>query len=399
MIINPGQQPQVQGGVIPTVPLQSLESQFGQNEPPGPGASTAPPPQPTPPPQARPPAPPPQARPLALPPQGSGGPPNQPSQQQAAVSTGPTPPATGAPTPLVQNPPPYDPKAVKASFDQAVAGGVDFARQMAPQDSNHPHSARDTIALHSGVGAMPADHAQNVYQHWSDGGRLDPGTALTRYMVARYEALSAIGETAQANQMAFEVLQRLNREAAAHGGVALNYLKAGNIPAAAAAVQTGHSFMPDGLALGLSRDGKTGVMIDTTTGKPTTANFQITPIWILQQATGMADGTQFWNHLAMRAQTFAGGKGQVKDPEMRALALANSQMLYELRKRKLLGGGGKGGGGGGGGGGTAMADYMARFGKAGTGGGSGVQPQPQGGGESDGLELSDAGTSYDDGSS
>jgi len=250
-------------------------------------------------------------------------------------------------------------EAAKKSFNAAVSGGVHFAQFLTRQGENHAHSARDEHPLYAGVGAMPANIAQNVYREWSDKGRVDPGAALTRYMVYRYEALSATGHTAEANQMAFEVMQRLNLEAARHGGIALDFMQKGEYEAAITALQQAHAMTPDGLKLAVSKDGQTGVMLDEFTGLPTSQPFRVTPQFVLGSALGLANGRGMWNMLAIRAQQFAHGKSggtQAADKDAEGRGLRNELTRERL---KVLRGRGGGGGGRGGKKGTSMSEAEA----------------------------------------
>lgn len=232
-------------------------------------------------------------------------------------------------------------EGAKSEFEKAVNGGVHFAEWLTRRGENHPHGARDSYALYSGQGAMPAEVAANVYKAWSNGGQLDPGQALTRYMVYRYNALSATGQTAEANKMAFEVLQRLNVEAAKHGGMAIDFLNQGNMSAALKATMMGQSLTPDGKHLAVSKDGTHGVMVDDHTGQPTTQPFAITPQFILGAAFGLSNGTGMWDALAMRAQQTFGSKTKDKDAEGRALR--NELTRQRIRILRSKGGGGGGG--------------------------------------------------------
>lgn len=306
------------------------------------------------------------------------------------VATGPPTPLGGAPQPPAGPPPPgslwdpnrqkaFDPQAdmadpgnvrvagpggavdpqqqqfveaAKKDFNAAVNGGLHFAQFLTRQGEDHPHAHRDQHPLYAGVGAMPAGVAQNIYRAWSDNARVDPAAALTRYMVYKYNALSALGHTAEANQMAFEVLQRLNIEAARHGGIALDFMEKGEYEAAITALQQAHAFTPDGLKLAVSQDAKTGVMLDEFTGLPTSMPFRITPQFVLGSSLGLANGRGMWNMLAIRARQFAhagSGRGgaQSVDRDAEGRGLRNELTRERLRVLKARGaGGGKKGGGG-----------------------------------------------------
>jgi hypothetical protein len=236
-------------------------------------------------------------------------------------------------------------ESAKADFQKAVDGGVHFAQYLTHQGENHAHAKVGEQALHAGVGAVDPKTAQGIYQAWSENGKLDPGAALTRYMVYKYNALSATGHVAEANQMAFEILQRLNVEAARAGGIAIDFLQAGNLDASLAALQQAHGYTPDGLKLAVAKDKSHAVMIDEFTGQPTTRPFVITPQFILGSAMGMRSGRGMWNALAIRAQQMAGhGKTADKDAEGRALRNElTRERIRVLRARGAGGGRGRGG--------------------------------------------------------
>lgn len=230
-------------------------------------------------------------------------------------------------------------EAAKADFNKAVNGGVHFAQYLTRQGEDHPHAARDAYTNYSGMGAMPAPVAQNVYKAWSENGRLDPGAALTRYMVYQYNALAATGHTAEANKMAYEVMQRLNIEASKAGGMAIDFLKEGNLQAATQVTQQGHAMTPDGLKMAVHKDGSHGVMIDEFTGLPTSEPFRITPRFILGAALRLANGTGMWNALAIRARQFAmAGTKPDRDAEGRALRNELTRQRIDYLRRKGVGG-------------------------------------------------------------
>jgi hypothetical protein len=244
--------------------------------------------------------------------------------------------------PIMPGPPANIAEGAKAQFNNAVDGGVHFARWISRAGEDHPHSERDRIALQSGVGAMPVAVAQNVVQHWSNGGQLSPPQAMMRYMVYKYQALAARGQTAAANQMAFEVLQRANLEAAQHGDQAVMQMQNGDMAGAANSLRMGHSWTPDGKQMAISRDGQSFMMIDEHTQQPTTRPMHLTEKAILAGALSLRDGTAMWNHLAGRAALV--GKQQDKDAEGRKLRNVNTALRGEILRKKLAGGGAGGGG-------------------------------------------------------
>jgi hypothetical protein len=223
-----------------------------------------------------------------------------------------------------------------ASYDKALAGGTHFAEFLTRRGENHPHSEPSRLALHSGVGAMPVPVAQAVVAAWDMGGKLKPPDAMIRYMMGTYEILTERGQTAAANQMAFEVIQRLNLEAARHGQVALQQLRQGDVGGATKTIAEGHRWSPDGKIMQTSPDGRYIGMYDQFTGKPTSPPMRVTPQMILAGALSLSDGTGMWNHLASRAQLFLqAGKGTDKDAEGRAIRNRNN-LLRGVRLEQMI---------------------------------------------------------------
>jgi hypothetical protein len=227
-------------------------------------------------------------------------------------------------------------QAAQKSFNNALAGGLNFAQFLTRQGEGHPHSEPSRLALQSGVGAMPVQVAQGVVAAWDKGGKIPPYEAMTRYMMSVYEDLQSKGHTAAANQMAFEVIQRLNLEAAKYGQQALAAARSGDFPAAAKLVRDGHAWSADGRQLALSKDGKSAVMVDQFTGKAVTQPFALTPQSILAGAMNLSDGTGLWNHLMQRAAIHAQGqKATDKDAEGRAIRNRNNQLRGKILEKKL----------------------------------------------------------------
>jgi hypothetical protein len=314
---------------------------------PGPAPGAPPPPAPAPPPGAGGPAP------AGGPPvpQGGGEDPNRrtaafdPSVDRIDPETGRTMSrqldARGQP--IVPGPTPQMAAQAQGQVDNALNGATHFASWMTRQGEDHPHSARDVHALYGGVGAMDPKIADGVYKAWNNNGQLSPEAALTRYMVYKYEALQSRGLTAQANQMAFEVVQRLNLEASKWAGQAIDMAQNGNMAGAAHAFTMAHSFAPDGKSVAMTPDGKSFQVQNAMTGEPIGHPFPVTPQFILAASMGLRDGSAIWNHLGQRAQMFTQaqkGQGQDKDAEGRALRNENTRMRGEILRRKLGGGGG-----------------------------------------------------------
>lgn len=251
-------------------------------------------------------------------------------------------------------PTPEDARAAENHYNAPLAGAVHFARWMTnADDPNHPHQTTGRLGLQSGAGAMPADVAQGVNKAWNEGGRLTPAQALTRYMVYKYHNLVGMGRTDLANQMAFEVVQRLNLESANHADAAVRYIQQGDMQNGLNATQRAHDFSPDGTKLAVSKDGKTMYIVSEFNGN-TSRPIQVTPQTLLAMAMGMRDGSGLWDHLAVRARMYLDTrKGADKDAEGRAIRNENNRLRGELLRRKLAGGGG--GGRRSGGGGSAAA--------------------------------------------
>lgn len=243
--------------------------------------------------------------------------------------------AQGKPVP--PSPPPHMVAAAQLGADKALAGAAHFGQWIAGDKPG------GITALHSGVGAMPANVAQGITQAWSGGGRLNPAQAMTRYMVYQYEALSSRGLTAQANQMAFEVVQRLNLEAAKYADQAVQLAQSGNTSGATTMLMKAHMFTPDGRELALSKDGKRLAVLNEYSNQPI-ATFPVTPQFILAASLGLRDGSGVWSHLMGRAQMFVQSqKGTDKDAEGRAIRNRNNLLRGRLLEQKLAGGGkGKG---------------------------------------------------------
>ena len=121
---------------------------------------------------------------------------------------------------------------------------------------------------------MPVSVAQAAVAAYDMGGRLKPPDALIRYAMGTYEILPERGQTAAANQMAFEVVQRLGLEAARHGQQARRCAK-GDVAGAAKLVQAGHRWSPDGKIMQMTPDGQYMGMYDQFTGKPTAPPFRM----------------------------------------------------------------------------------------------------------------------------
>ena len=221
-------------------------------------------------------------------------------------------------------------------YDKTLAGAVSFAQFLTRRGESHPHSEPGRLALHAGVGAMPVSVAQAAVAAYDMGGRLKPPDALIRYAMGTYEILLERGQTAAANQMAFEVVQRLGLEAARHGQQAMHALRQGDVAGAAKLVQAGHRWSPDGKIMQMTPDGQYMGMYDQFTGKPTAPPMKVTPQMLLAGALGLADGTGMWNHLLQRAQMYQqAGKGTDKDAEGRAIRNRNNQ-LRGIRLEQLI---------------------------------------------------------------
>lgn len=236
-------------------------------------------------------------------------------------------------------------EAVQQAREGVIGSGAHFAKFLINDDGKAAVSPRERIALNAGVGAMPAEKAQSIVQAWNGGGALTPGAAMVRYMVAKHKLLAERGQSAAANQMAFEVLQRLNLEAAENGSRAVEFARAGNSRAALDALTRAHDFVPDGVSFQHSRDGRSMVLVNEYTGQPLTPVSPVTPQAILKMALGLSDGSMMWDYLLSRAAQRPGAPKPDRDAEGRALRNEGTRLANELKRKKLAGGGGKGGGG------------------------------------------------------
>jgi len=232
-----------------------------------------------------------------------------------------------------------DHNAAQASLDKALMGGANYAQYLT-HGGDGTKQQRDSHALYAGVGAMDVPTSRGIVSAWNNGGQLNPSQAMMRYMVYKYESLVAQGQSAKADQMAFEVMQRANLEAAKYGNQAVQYVQQGNMPAAMKSLQVAHGWTPDHTELAFTKDGKSFVLRNEYTGQPLHPPMRVTPQSILAAALGLGDGTAFWNHLANRVQYARAQKD--KNAEGRAIINENNRMRGELLRRKLQGGG-KGG--------------------------------------------------------
>jgi hypothetical protein len=183
--------------------------------------------------------------------------------------------------------------------------------------------------MQGGGGAVSAPVARGIVAAWDMNGQLNPSLAMTRYMLAQYEDMSEHGETAKANQMAFEIVQRMSLEAAKFGQRAAARLRQGDVRGAAKDIQLGHSWAPDRRDMHLSGDGRF-FMTDSMTGKRVTPAYYVTPQSLLAAAYGLQDGSGVWNALLARAQEAT----KTDDPK-KAVDLENAMLRGELLRGSI----------------------------------------------------------------
>lgn len=192
---------------------------------------------------------------------------------------------------------------------------------------------------------MSTATAKGIVAAYDQGGQLPPMEAMTRYMIGKYVALTEAGQSAEANQMAFEVVQRMQLEAAKFGTRAAQQLRQGNIKGAQQSLAVGHQWTPDGKQVQFSNDGSSYVVVDSVTGKQTTQEFVVKPEDLLKMAYGLASGTM-WNQLLARAHMVKGASSDPKKAVDLENALKKGQLYdqsLEKNRRKLnapVGGGG-----------------------------------------------------------
>jgi hypothetical protein len=230
----------------------------------------------------------------------------------------------------------------KADYNAALVGGAHFAKWLTHQGDGGVHSERGQLALRAGAGALPVPVAQGIVAAWDKGGQLAPYDALTRYMTTMYQYHSARGDVAQANQMAFEVLQRLNMEAAKYASLAVKQLRDGDLMGAAKTTAMAHAWSPDGRQIHISNDGQSMVVVDSISGKAVSQPLRVTPQAILAASMGLMDGSAMWMHLKQRVETAMRDPNQTKKDVDLTNALLKGEVLrgtIEKQKRAAAGGG------------------------------------------------------------
>jgi len=229
----------------------------------------------------------------------------------------------------------------RQTYNQALSGAYDFARFMSRAGENHPHSEPGRLATMSGVGAASVPATAGIVAAWDMGGTLPAWDAMTRYMMNTYVYLVENGQSAAANQMAFEIVQRMQLEAAKFGTSAMAKLRAGDYAGALKDTQYGHAFSPDGMHMDVSKDGQKVAMRDQFTGEVRSV-MDVNAASLLKLALGLSDGTAMWTYLKDRAGITRGrGQGDPYKQQQFENARKRGVILDQIaeRNRRRLGGG------------------------------------------------------------
>lgn len=145
----------------------------------------------------------------------------------------------------------------------------------------------------SGEGALSKDDEDALDKTVDPDGTLTPQLRKLAGMNAVYQHYMDIGDRAKAASVAGAMLLRSQTIARSYGEAAL---RAPNEHVAAKIVAEGYNnTVPDGKEIQVGDDG-TWVQRDAATGKPL-AGGKYTPQQILQAATGMRNGTAFWQEV------------------------------------------------------------------------------------------------------
>ena len=241
----------------------------------------------------------------------------------AVDTTGASRQATGAPTQLQPNVPPY----TNGDIQTTMAG----AMTMAPKNGRAPVPG-EGAASRPVLNAFVSAHNQ--------GGKLEPGDALLVGMVGRYKELLRQGRQKEAATAAWGLIQAANLEAAVRGRTMLDQIKAGDN---AGAMQTGSealSYLPDGMQHKVGPDGKSFLTIDPRTGQ-VTGTTPMSGQLMLQLAMGLSDGSMLWQTLQTVAASLTPPDKDAGNRALRGQLLEEQIIGARQRNARAGQGGGK----------------------------------------------------------
>lgn len=149
-------------------------------------------------------------------------------------------------------------------------------------------------ALYTGAGAPPPEQVAQIDQKIDPEGRLDAGMRNVARISAIYQFYVDKGDMKRAQLSAGQLLQASFLQTQKLGALALTALQDGQPGPATQALIAAYNAIPNGKQASINGDHV--VVTDQKTGKPV-EQFKLTPQILLQAATGLTDGSAYYNQL------------------------------------------------------------------------------------------------------